>query len=243
MEAHFSHGGRTEPPHVGCYVAFFRAVATTASMPRAILLLFALAVPAYAELKWEKPWQQFQRSPSDEHVATTFAFQNTGPNVVTIKSIRTSCGCTTARLEKKTYAPGERGEVTAKFNFGDRKGAHRKMITVKTDDGQAQELNFVVDIREVLTIAPALVFWKVGQPAEARTVQLEVAPGTAVRVKSVTSSNPRVAATLQTVKAGERYIVSVQPADTAQKEAAQLTVQTDYPPDAPRAYTIHARIK
>ena len=123
-------------------------------------------------------------------------------------------------------------------------GQHFELqLSGKTDDGQTQELNFVVDIREALSIAPALVFWKVGQPAQPRTVQLDAAPGATVRVKSVTSSNPRFAATLQTVKAGEQYVVSVKPADTAQKETAQLTVQTDYPPDSPRADTIHARIK
>jgi hypothetical protein len=212
-------------------------------MIRPLLCLLALAAPAFAQLQWEKPWQEFQRNPADSHLETTFAFQNTGPNVITIKSIRSSCGCTTARLAKKVFAPGERGELTAKFTFGDRRGAHRKMITVKTDDGQQQELNFVVDICEALTVAPALVFWKVGQPAEPRTIQLSAKPGTLVRIKGVTSSNPRLTATLQTIKAGEQYVVSVKPADTAQKEAAQLTVQTDYPPDAPRAYTIHARIK
>lgn len=212
-------------------------------MLRAFLLLFSLVAPAVAQLKWEKPWQNFQRSPADGHHETTFAFQNTGTATVTVKSIRSSCGCTTARLEKKTFAPGERGELTAKFTFGDRRGVHRKMITVKTDDGQQQELNFVVNIYEPLTITPALVFWKVGQPAEPRAIQLTTEPGTAVRVKSVTSSNPRLSAKLQTVKAGEQYVVSVTPADTAQKEAAQLTVETDYPPDAPRAYTIYARIK
>lgn len=212
-------------------------------MLRILLLLIALTAPAFAQLKWEKPWQDFHRSPADEKLETTFAFQNAGQTTITIKSIKTSCGCTTARLEKKIYAPGERGELTAKFVFGDRKGLHRKLITVKTDDGQQQELNFVVNIHEALTVTPALVFWKVGQPAEPRAVQLTAAQGMPVRVKSVTSSNPRLAATLQTVKTGEQYVVSVRPTDTAQKEAAQLTVQTDYPPDAPRAYTIHARIK
>jgi hypothetical protein len=212
-------------------------------MFRVILLLLALAAPAFAQIKWDKPWQEFHRNPADGHLETTFAFQNAGQGTVTIKSIRTSCGCTTARLDKKMFAPGERGELTAKFNFGDRKGVHRKMITVKTDDGQQQELNFVVNIHEALTVAPALVFWKVGQPAEPRTVQLTAEAGSSVRVKSVTSSNPRLTATLQTVKPGEQYVISVKPADTAQKEAAQLTVQTDFPPDAPRAYTIHARIK
>jgi hypothetical protein len=162
---------------------------------------------------------------------------------VTIKSVKTSCGCTAARLEKKTYGPGEQGEVTARFSFGGRKGAQRKLITVRSDDGTQQELNLVVVINPGLTISPALVFWRIGQPAEERLVQLTAEPGMPVRVKSVSSSNPRLRATLQTTKPGEQYAVSVKPADTTQRETAELTVQTDYPPDAPRAFTIYARIK
>jgi hypothetical protein len=45
------------------------------------------------------------------------------------------------------------------------------------------------------------------------------------------------------VRPGEAYALVVQPADTAQKESAELIVQTDFPPDAPRSYTVHARIK
>ena len=208
-----------------------------------VLALLACATPAFAELLWEKPWREFHRTPDDDHVETNFTFRNAGAVPITIKSVKTSCGCTTARLDKNTYAPGEKGEVVARFAFGERKGSHRKMITVIADDGSKQELNLVVFIHPVLTISPALVYWKVGQPAEAQTVQLTAEPGTNARVKSVTSSNPRVRATLETTKPGEAYAVSVKPADTTQREIAELTVQTDYPPDAPRAFTIHARIK
>ena len=62
-------------------------------------------------------------------------------------------------------------------------------------------------------------------------------------MKSVTSPNGRIAATLQTLKAGDHYIVSVKPTDTAQKEAAEIIVQTDFPTEAPMTYTIHARVK
>jgi Protein of unknown function (DUF1573) len=210
------------------------------------LLLFALlgcASTAFAQLKWDKPWQEFHRPPEDDHLETTFSFRNSGSTPVTIKSVKTSCGCTTAKLDKNTYAPGEKGEVVARFSFGQRKGAHRKLITITTDDDARQELNLVVFIHPALAVSPALVFWKVGQPAVAQTVQLTAEPGTTVRVKSVTSSNPRLSATLKTNKPGEEYALSVRPADTAQRETAELIVQTDYPPDAPRAFTIHARIK
>ncbi|HEX8296675.1 MAG TPA: DUF1573 domain-containing protein [Chthoniobacteraceae bacterium] len=212
-------------------------------MLRLLFFLVCLTSSAFAQLKWEKPWQEFDRTPEDGHLATKFSFKNTGPNIVKIKGVKSSCGCTSAALEKKVYAPGESGEILAKFTFGSRRGTHRKQIVVTTDQGERQELDFVVSIEQALTVTPALVFWKVGQPADAKLVQLTVTPGKTVRIKAVTSSNPRVIPTLQTLKAGEQYQIAVRPGDTMQKETAELTVQTDYPLDAPRSYTIHARVK
>lgn len=207
------------------------------------LALLGCTATAFAQIQWEKTGQEFHRAPEDKQLEATFAFRNSGTTPVTIKSVKSSCGCTTTKLAKTTYAPGEKGELTARFTFGQRKGGQRKLITVTTADGTRQELNLVVYIEPTLTVSPALVLWRVGQPADAQMVQLTAPPGTNVRVKSVTSSNPRVVATLATTKPGEAYALSVKPADTAQRETAELTVQTDYPPDAPRAFTIHARIK
>jgi len=207
-------------------------------------LLLATA-ETFAELQWEKPVQQFQRTPSDGEIEARFAFRNVGAAPVRIKTLRSSCGCTTARLEKKIYAPGEAGEVVARFFFGDRTGAQRKTIEVRTDEAAAEPvvLDLRVHIHDPLTITPALVFWKRGEPGAAKTVQLTAAADQRVRIKSVTSSNPRVTAKLETIKGGEQYAVSVQPVDTTQKESAEISVQTDFPTDAPRIYIIHARVK
>jgi hypothetical protein len=64
-----------------------------------------------------------------------------------------------------------------------------------------------------------------------------------VRVKSVTSTNPRITAKLETATAGQRYRLTIAPQDTVSKEVAEIRVQTDFPPDAPRAYLIYARVK
>ena len=206
------------------------------------LLLFT--VPLRAEIKWEQPFQNFHRTPGDGHLETKYVFQNAGKAPVTISKVRTSCGCTSAKLGKNTFAPGEQGEISVRFTFGDRKGPHRKIITVISDDKpEPTELSLQVWIHEPLTIAPALVFWKTGEANAAKSVQLSTEAGTPVRVKSVTSSNPRLAAKLETIKAGEQYAVSVTPADTTKKESAEITVETDFPADQPRSYTIHARIK
>lgn len=209
----------------------------------AFLTLLAAATPAWAQLKWDKPWQEFQRSPEDKSIEVQFTFKNAGASKVAIKNVKSSCGCTTAKLSKNEFAPGEGGDLNAKFTFGDRKGAQRKMITVTMDDGTKQELNFVVRIQEAVTLEPALVLWRIGQPGEVQKVLVNIEAGKKVPVKSVTSSNPRIEAKLETVKAGEQYAVVIKPVDTANKEKAEITVQTDWPTDAPRAYTIHARVK
>ena len=135
----------------------------------AALFLLALAAPLSAELVWEKPVQQFHRSPDAGNVEAHFAFKNTGQTPITIRTMRSSCGCTTPRLEKKTYAAGESGEVVATFKFGGRTGAQVKNITIITDDDQQRILQMQVWINEPLTIAPALVFWKTGDAPEAKT--------------------------------------------------------------------------
>ena len=217
-------------------------------MLRAVLSLVCplllLAASLRAEMVWEKSFQSFHRLPSDGHLETKFAFHNEGKSPVKVRSVRTSCGCTSAKLVKDIYAPGESGEISVRFTFGDRKGAHRKVITVTTDDkSEPTELSLQVVIDEPLAIRPALVFWKTGEAGAAKSVQVNAEPGKPVRVKSVMSSNPRIAAKLDTIKAGEQYSIAITPADTSKKESAEITVETDFPADQPRSYTIHARIK
>ena len=211
-----------------------------------LLVPFLFLAPlAHAELKWERTVQQFQRVPDDKACEARYAFRNTGSTPITIKSLRSSCGCTTAKLDKKTYAPGEQGEVVLKFTFGDRKGNYLKGVTVTTDEKSAEPvvLKLFVDIHDPLTVTPALVFWRTGEATAAKSVQLTADPNQQVRIKSVTSSNPNFKTTLQTAQAGQQYSVAITPTGTAQKDSAEITVQTDFPADAPHAYTIYARIK
>ena len=207
--------------------------------------LLLLTGHGLAQLQWDNAVQQFQRTPQDQGIETRFPFRNAGTTTVRIKSLRSSCGCTTSHLEKKTYAPGESGELVARFVFGDRKGPQRKTIEVRTDDESAAPvvLDLRVLIHDPLTIEPALVYWKRGDAAEAKTVQLTAEPGQPVRIKRVIASNPRLPAKLETIKAGEQYTVSVTPTDTTQKESGEILVETDFPADSPRAYFIQVRVK
>jgi hypothetical protein len=76
-----------------------------------------------------------------------------------------------------------------------------------------------------------------------KAIQLTAPNGRKVSVKSVTSSNPRLQAKLQTAAEGQQYTLLVTPVDTERKEKAELRVETDFPADAPRTYTVQAWIK
>ena len=203
----------------------------------------AFAAVAQADLVWEKQVQEFHVTPEDKAVEATFVFKNTGPDTINIRRVQSSCGCTTAKPSKTTIAPGESGEVEVKFTFGGRKGAHQKVIAIQSDDKREWKAMLRAWIHEPLTISPMLVYWKVGEEPQTRSVTLTAAKGEQVHVKSVKASTPGFSASVQTLKDGDAYTVSVKPSSTAQKDSAEVTVETDYPPAAPRSYRFFARIK
>jgi hypothetical protein len=213
-------------------------------MYREILFAFALTVGiAHADLTWDKPVQEFHSVPEDKAVVAHFAFKNTGNQPVTIKKVITSCGCTTAKLSKETFAPGETGDIEVKFTFLLRRGAQRKIISVTSEDKHEWRLDLRCWIHDPLTVSPALVYWKSGTPAEPKTLKLTSSPGQPITVKSVKSSNPRIKAALTTVRDGQEYSVTVTPVDTTQEAAAELTIETEMAAAAPRSYKAFARIK
>ena len=62
----------------------------------------------------------------------TFIFENTGNTPLEIQGVRSSCGCTIPKKPKGPIAPGDKGEITVKYDTN-RVGVFRKTITVNTN--------------------------------------------------------------------------------------------------------------
>src|SRR5262245_2525959 len=103
----------------------------------ALTLWLRLTVPCAAQLRWETTELEFSPSVDQTQVTAHFRFQNVGQSEIKITSVTTSCGCTTAALEKNTIAPGEKGEIEATFNFGDRVGLQQKDVLVESTDPES----------------------------------------------------------------------------------------------------------
>ena len=83
-------------------------------------ILFGFCSVSNALISWNTTEVTQKVDPLTASVNAVFAFENIGDKAFTITEVKSSCGCTTAALGKKTYAPGESGEINAKFNIGSR---------------------------------------------------------------------------------------------------------------------------
>src|SRR5215469_156144 len=99
-----------------------------------LLLSLFLAVPAFAQLKWDTLEQTIKAKPGDKEIVATYRFTNSGSTPITIDTVKTSCGCTTAALAKNNYSPGESGEIVARMDIASRTGHQEKSIVVTTKE-------------------------------------------------------------------------------------------------------------
>lgn len=69
-----------------------------------------------------------------------FDFENKGDSDLEIKAINPTCGCTISELKKRTYKPGEKGQIPARFNPSGYNGQVTKSISVETNDPANQRV-------------------------------------------------------------------------------------------------------
>jgi hypothetical protein len=78
----------------------------------ALTSLVVTAAPARADLSFTNPAVDVGEVRSGLPLRQSFAFVNRGPGTVEITDLRTSCGCLKPTLAKRTYDPGDSGELT-----------------------------------------------------------------------------------------------------------------------------------
>src|ERR1051326_6118303 len=207
MIAEILHLGGHRPPLQPLTLAPFSLLLSPMNGQRllfssALCLLFAASAPA--ALVFEKTELDLHPDLGATKVDAVFKYENKGDTPVHIKRVSPSCGCTTAALAKNDVAPGEKGEITATFNIGERTGVQIKTVTVETDDPKApqQVLTFKATIAQILDLQPSFVYWQAGEEPQAKTIIAKAAKGTAVKKVDVTSSS-------------EEFTAKVEPGKTA----------------------------
>ena len=213
------------------------------------LLVCTLAGPGLGEadagLHWEKPVQDFQLMPGADDLEVDFRFKNTGPRTVRIKRMRTSCGCLTAGVKRREYAPGEAGVIEALFKIGDRVGMQAKSILVETDDPDQPTslIGMRVLIRSSVELSRRILIWRRNGEPRPQNVTIEVVREQPMQIAQVLCSNPLFRTKVRTLEPGRKYDVLVEPSATDKRAAAIIRIVGDHPPKHPPTFTIRARIK
>jgi hypothetical protein len=214
-------------------------------MKLSLFLLWLIAGSAFGQLTWETTEQSFNSKQQDKEVVAKYKFTNTGSAPIKIQNVRTSCGCTTAALSKTDYAPGESGEIEAKFTFSGRTGKQEKAISVDTtaNPNVPTILKLHVYIQETVKIEPEVVLWRVGEQPDPKAIHIAIADDASAKIISVTSDNPALKVKLKELKPGKEYEAQITPENVTRPAAATIMIRTDYPADNPEAKYAYARIK
>lgn len=224
---------------------------------RNFLLLFLL-IPllGHAELTWETKAIEHEALPTETKFEAAFNFTNSGNETVTITNIRSTCGCTTASLDKNTYAPGESGSIKATFTYGARKGGQSKLITVSTDQKQEPNTSLTLNvyIPEVFKLegSPVLV-WKCrdGEELNTRSIRIYSDYEEPIEIIDIISSNPQTFDfELQPQEEPNTYLLLVTPKpeikDTMGEKQilrGKFTIKSNFPTEGRGTITVYALIK
>ena len=211
-----------------------------------VLFVILLPVIGQGALIWSNPQIELTTKPGDKEAVGLFRFENSGKSPVTITSVQPSCGCTTAELEKRTYASGEKGEIKAVFTLGDRVGAQEKIIYVATDDASARPVALVlhVMIPELLTCAPRLLMWKVGETPDEKIAVISANTKLQIVGVEISSATPAdVVIHIETKEAGVSYQLFVRPISSAHVMNVPVSVVAKFADGTSQPIKVYALVR
>ncbi|MCX5702658.1 MAG: DUF1573 domain-containing protein [Candidatus Omnitrophica bacterium] len=73
-----------------------------------------------------------------------FILKNESQNLLTIKDLNTSCGCTGSKAEKRSLLPGETTSIEVQFNTKGYSGQIQQYVYVQTDNIDNPVLKYII---------------------------------------------------------------------------------------------------
>jgi len=203
-------------------------------------------VGARAELKWEQSTIDLHPAVGDKTAVAHFKYHNTGTTPVHFKSVKASCGCTTTQSQKEVVNPGEKGEIVATFNIGDRTGQQMKTVTVQTDDPNPSQATTVLTLKatipQALEIKPTFVYWQSGEEPKPKKISIKASKDFPAKNITVKSNSQNFESKVEPSKTSGEWTIVVTPKDTSHAMGTALLVQSDYPKEAPQSFYVNVSV-
>jgi hypothetical protein len=178
----------------------------------------------------------FGKVESGELIKHTFFFTNTGNQILEVREVRPSCGCTTAGEWDKQVEPGKYGKIPIQYNSAAYGGiVHKSVMVVCNDPANSNAvLQITGTVWKPIDVSPPLASFNFGpdvQSNDVRVLRIVNNLPEPLALSELKSGNPAVfQPELRTIKDGKEYElrVTVVPAGRPTM-SAPITLKTSYP--------------
>ncbi|GAA5497197.1 hypothetical protein Rhal01_03390 [Rubritalea halochordaticola] len=202
-----------------------------------LLLLYSavLLFPARvnANLTFDSKLKEFTVKPGLKSLKVTFNFKNTSGKEIKISKLEAPCTCLSAHLKdnKKSYSPGDTGEIVANFSVDSFYGTISKNIMVWIEgDPKLQpsiKLTTQVTIPSVVELSSTNLSWKTDEESNTKTFKVTINQTDPVLLKNITCSNEQFKVSYKVLTEGKLYEVAVTPLNTSTPGFGILRIKTD----------------
>lgn len=192
-----------------------------------LLASFLFTCVSHAGLVWTATTVEHILAEGESKTDVPFTFTIEGDKSVTISELTSSCDCTVATMEKRTYQPGESGTVVAQFTAGTRYGVQQKEIYVRTDEPgvRRQTLRLKVQLPELVTLDVRQLTWNRDVTPSVQTVAIKVADGVTLELRSLlVAQAAQIDVKLEGGAKGGEYQFSARPQSTANPQRIPVLI-------------------
>ncbi len=179
------------------------------------LLFIACPITLLTGLTFEEERVVHEATLDETEYTGIFKFTNKSNKAVKILEVNSSCGCTTALPNKRLFEPGESGEISATFDYGEREGKQMKSIRVETDQEENARifLTLEVNIPSVMEFSPSVVMWNRASDSNLNSKQviIESKMNEPIEILDIVASNDMFSHEIQVLEEGKKFAVVITP--------------------------------
>ncbi len=198
-----------------------------------LFLLFCSFKLSAESLSFEVTSIPIKVAPTASGAETAFLFENKTEQPIIVSQLSTPCICleTSLRDDKKTYLPGEKGELKVKINTGELTGTLDKKIVLSQKDHDGKVSNTVltvkIEIPETIQLTPKTVKWIPGETPTPKKIKVSINQEDPISILKASCSDDNFKIELKMLQEGKEYELTITPKDTTNKTLGVLSFSTD----------------
>lgn len=177
------------------------------------------------KIMFEQPVHDFGLVAPGSVQPCEFNFKNEGPGKLIISDVSKTCGCTVFTLEKKEYAPGEKGTLKVQFSADKGAGTRTRHLYVFSNDpvNQKVELTIKASIAQKVVFEPDRLEYKLkGDKAGQAELTIRSLDGQTFAVTKFEATNDAVTANFEPNQKAEPALNTGGSSDNPAAQAADV---------------------